>query len=97
MENTSIMTPEALQKAANEYRHYSRIMEDAAAILDSIKDAMKAHMTASGTDSIKGTDFLVTWKPVKGSKLDRDGIEAAYPGILDAYTIPNPSRRFNFK
>jgi len=91
------MSPEALQNAVNEYRHYSRIAEEAAAILDSLKDTIKAHMEATEADTVSGPDYKITWKPVNGTKLDRAGIDAAFPGLLDRYTIPNPTRRFTLK
>lgn len=92
-----IMTPEAIAEAVAEYRHYSRIAEEAAVILDGLKDALKAHMNAADVDEISGPDYKITWTPVNGTKLDRAGINAAFPGLLDRYTVPNPSRRFTVK
>lgn len=91
------MTPEAIAEAVAEYRHYSRIAEEAAAILDSLKDALKAHMEATDADTITGPDYKITWRPVAGTKLDRAGIDAAFPGLLSRYTLPNPTRRFILK
>jgi Phage-related protein, predicted endonuclease len=97
MKPAAIMTPEAIAEAVAEYRHYSRIAEEAAAILDTLKDTLKAHMDAADVDTVTGPDFKITWKPVNGTKLDRAGIDAAFPGLLDRYTLPNPSRRFTVK
>jgi hypothetical protein len=93
----AIMTPEQIADAVTEYRHYSRIAEEAAAILDSLKDALKAHMEAVDADTVTGPNYKITWKPINGTKLDRAGIDAAFPGLLDRYTLPNPTRRFTLK
>lgn len=78
-------------------REYTRIKEEAEALISAAQDAIKAHMTDAKTDEISGNDYRITWKTVNGSKLDQKALEAAYPGLIATFTRPNPYRRFLLK
>lgn len=89
-------TAEIIEAVAT-IREYTRIMEDAAAIVETAKDRIKAHMSDAGTDELTGTDYRITWKTVNGTTFDKKAAEAIHPGIIAACTIPNPSKRFLLK
>ena len=87
------------QIAANvaQIREYTRIQEEAAAMVKAAQDAIKAHMDAAGLDTLAGTDYKITWRTVNGTTFDKTAAEALHPGIVAACTRPNPSRRFILK
>ncbi len=99
METTNATRPAAMSEkeiseAVAELRKYSRIAEEATAQAEAIKDALKAHLTATGTDAAAGLDYKFSWKPVNGSTFDKKAAEAMHPGIIAACTRPNNYRKF---
>jgi predicted phage-related endonuclease len=68
--------------------------EELSAEITSIQDAIKAHMTAQGVDSLTGTDYKVSWKEVTSSRLDGKALKAALPELAAQYTKQTTSRRF---
>lgn len=91
------MSTSEITAAVATIREYTRIQEEAAAIIEAAKDAIKAHMTAAGLEELSGNDFHVTWHTVNGTTFDKKAAEAIHPGIIAACTRPSPSRRFVLK
>lgn len=97
MSNPAIMPPDAIRAAVEELRKYDRIAAEAAAQAEAIKDRIKAHLTATGTEDAAGLDYSITWHMVAGSTFDKKAAEAIHPGIIAACTRPNVYRRFIYK
>lgn len=91
------MSINELSAAVATIREYTRIQEEAEAIIEAAKDAIKAHMTNAEKDELSGTDYKITWKTVNSTTFDKKAAEAIHPGIIAACTRPNPSRRFILK
>lgn len=91
------MSINEISAAVATIREYTRIQEEAAAMIEAAKDAIKAHMTSAEKDEISGTDYKITWKTVNTTTFDKKAAEAIHPGIIAACTRPNPSRRFILK
>lgn len=91
------MSINEISAAVATIREYTRIQEEAAAIIEQAKDAIKAHLTSAGKDEISGTDYKITWKTINTTTFDKQAAEAIHPGIIAACTRPNPSRRFVLK
>ena len=53
-----------------ELAQYIRIQEEAAAMVESLKDQLKERMTAAGVESLAGSEHKATYKAVTSS---RDG------------------------
>ena len=91
------MTSTEIMTAVATIREYTRIQEEAAAIISAAQDAIKAHMDAAGLDTLSGTDYKITWRPCTRSTFDKAAAEALHPGIVDACTTSTVYRRFLLK
>lgn len=91
------MSNNELAQAVATIREYTRIKEEAEAIITAAQDKIKEHMTQQETDTINGTDYKITWKTVNGTKFDSKALEADHPGIIAKYTQQNLYRRFILK
>lgn len=78
--------------ALTELQEYTRIIEEASAAADALKDKIKNHM---GSDEILiAGPFKVTWKPVTTSRIDSKALAKDFPDIAQRYTKETTSRRF---
>lgn len=75
-------------------REWTRILEEAQAELDSLKDTVKAEMAERGTDTLMGADWKVTWKAVTSSRFDSKAFKADHADLYAVYVKPSVSRRF---
>lgn len=83
-----------LDKKVEELRALRRMAEEVQAEIDSIQDAIKAEMTASGVDVLSGSDWKASWKEVTSSRLDSKAMKAEIPEVVAHYTKTVTSRRF---
>ena len=54
----------------SELAQYTRIMEEAAATVDSLKDEIKAYMNEHNTDILTGNEHRATYKAIQRSRID---------------------------
>lgn len=86
MSNTEIIA------TITELQEYTRIIEEAQAAADALKDKIKAHM---GEDELLIVGpYKVTWKAVTTSRIDSKALAKDYPEIASEYTKTSTSRRF---
>ena len=64
------MSINELDMKVKELRELRRMAEELQAEIDAAQDAIKAHMDSQGVDTLAGTDWKVTWKPVTSSRMD---------------------------
>lgn len=88
------MSTNEMETKVNEIRELRRMAEELAAEISALEDAIKAHMTASGSDEINGATFKITWKEVTSSRLDSKALKAAAPDLWDRFSKTTTSRRF---
>ena len=55
------MSINEMDSKVKELRELRRMADELTAEIDSIQDAIKAHMDAEGVDTINGTDWKVTY------------------------------------
>lgn len=80
----------------SEMAQYTRIQEEAAAVVESLRDQIKEYMQAQGVDTLNGTEHKCTWKTVSSSRIDTTALKRAAPDIAAAYTVKTESKRFTF-
>lgn len=78
----------------HELRELRRMADEIAAEIDAIQDAIKAHMTEQRLDTLTGTDWKVTYKPVTSRRIDTTALKKALPDIAEQYTKTTTARRF---
>lgn len=75
---------------------YTRLQEETAAIIDGLKDELKAIMKERNTDTLTGTEHKATFKAVISSRIDTTAIKKELPEIAKQYTRTTETRRFTF-
>lgn len=79
-----------------ELAQYIRMQEEAAAMVESLKDQLKERMTAAGVDSLAGSEHKATYKAVTSSRVDTAAIKRDMPEVAARYTKTTTTRRFTF-
>lgn len=75
---------------------YMRLADETAAIIDGLKDQLKAAIQASGTDTIIGTEHKASYKTVISSRIDTAALKKALPDVAREYTRTTETKRFTF-
>lgn len=89
------MSINEMDSKVKELRELRRMADELAAEIDSIQDAIKAHMDAEGVDTINGTDWRVTYKAVTSSRIDTGALKKALPDLAQQFTRITTARRFS--
>ena len=76
---------------------YTRIQEEAAAVVEALRDEIKQYMQEKNTDTITGAEHKATFKAYSSSRIDTTALKADHPEIAAAYTKTTETRRFIFK
>lgn len=79
-----------------ELAEYIRMQEEAAAMVESLKDQLKERMTAAGVESLAGSEHKATYKAVTSSRVDTTALKRDLPEIAAQYTKTTTARRFTF-
>ena len=79
-----------------ELAEYIRMQEEAAAMVESLKDQIKERMTAAGVESLAGSEHKATYKAVTSSRVDTTRLKKDLPEIAARYTKTTTARRFIF-
>ena len=79
-----------------ELAQYTRLQEETAAIIDGLKDELKAIMKERNTDTLTGTEHKATFKAVISSRIDTTAIKKELPEVAAKYTRTTETRRFTF-
>lgn len=85
-----------LDEIMRELAEYTRLGEEIAATVDSLKDILKKHMEENGLDSIAGDEHKATYKTVTSSRIDTTALKRNLPEIAAQYTKTTETRRFLF-
>ena len=79
-----------------ELAQYIRMQEEAAAMVESLKDQIKTQMQAAGVDTLTGDEHKATYKAVTSSRVDTTALKRDLPEIVAQYTKTTTARRFTF-
>ena len=79
-----------------ELAEYIRMQEEAAAMVESLKDQLKERMAAAGVESLAGSEHKATYKAVTSSRVDTTALKKELPEIAARYTKTTTTRRFTF-
>ena len=75
---------------------YNRMQEETAAIIDGLKDQIKAYMTENGLDTLAGDEHKAIYKAVESSRIDTAALKKDLPNIAAQYTKTTATMRFTF-
>lgn len=79
-----------------ELAQYIRMQEEAAAMVESLKDQLKERMTAAGVEFLAGSEHKATYKAVTSSRVDTTALKKELPDVAARYTKTTTTRRFTF-
>lgn len=79
-----------------ELAQYIRMQEEAAEMVESLKDQLKERMAAAGVDSLAGSEHKATYKAVTSSRVDTTALKKELPAVAARYTKTTTTRRFTF-
>lgn len=79
-----------------ELAQYIRMQEEAAAMVESLKDQLKERMTAAGVESLAGSEHKAIYKAVTSSRVDTTALKKELPEVAARYTKTTTARRFTF-
>ena len=79
-----------------ELAEYSRMQDEATAMVESLKDQLKERMAAAGVESLAGSEHKATYKAVTSSRVDTTALKKDLPEIAARYTKTTTTRRFTF-
>lgn len=85
-----------LDEIMKELAEYTRMAEEMAATVDSLKDVLKQQMEQSGVDTLTGTEHKATYKAVISSRIDTAALKKEAPEIAAQYTKTTNTKRFLF-
>ena len=85
-----------INKIMAELAQYTRLQEETAAIIDGLKDELKAIMREQNTDTLTGTEHKASYKAVVSSRIDTTALKRNAPDIAEKYTKTTETKRFTF-
>ena len=80
-----------------ELAQYTRIMEEAAATVDGLKDEIKKYMEVHNTEILTGNEHKATYKAVTSNRIDTAALKKDMPDIAAQYTKTTETKRFTFQ
>ena len=86
-----------IDNTMKELAQYTRIMEEAAATVDSLKDEIKKYMEEHNTDILTGNEHKATYKAVTSNRIDTAALKKDLPDIAAQYTKTTETKRFLFQ
>lgn len=76
---------------------YTRIVEEAQAVVDANKEILKGYMKEANIDELIGDEHKATYKAVVSNRFDSKAFKAAgFTQLYEDYTKPSTSMRFTF-
>lgn len=86
------MNMNELESKCRELRQLQNLIAEAEQEAEAIKDQLKAHM--GDAEELFAGQYMVTWRPVKSSRLDTAALRKAMPELAEKFTIRTTTRRF---
>lgn len=86
------MSIQEVESKVRELRQLQALVDEAQAEMETIKDAIKAHMGDS--EELRAGEYKITWKSVTASRLDAAALRKALPEIAAQFSKPTTTRRF---
>lgn len=77
-----------------EMKELQQIMDEAAAEIESIKDELKAVMTAEGKEEMTVDVFKVRYQTITSSRFDSAAFKKTHADLYAQFTKPTTSTRF---
>ncbi len=87
---------ENINNIMQELAQYTRLQEETNAIVDGLKDKIKAYMQDNNLDTITGNEHKASYKTVTSSRVDTTALKKDMPEVVARYTRATETKRFIF-
>lgn len=88
------MTNNELLTKVRELKGLQQMADELTAEIESLKDELKAEMTAEGKDEMTVDVFTLRYKSVTSSRFDSKAFKATHADLYNQYSKPTTSKRF---
>ena len=89
------MCTKELTSKIREIKEYQRIVDEATEMLESLKDEVKAEMTARAVNEMDIDVFKVRWTSVVSNRFDSASFKKTHKDLYEQYTKATESKRFS--
>ena len=76
-------------------QEWERLMEEAKAEAEAIRDEIKQEMLNRNTEELEAGAFIIRWTSVLSQRFDTTAFKKVMPEVYKAYTKQVTSRRFS--
>ena len=88
------MSTNELNTVARDRKKLRLMAEQLDAEIKTLEDAIKAHMTETGVDTLITTDVKITWKTITSRRIDTTALKKQLPDVAAVFTAETTTRRF---
>lgn len=88
------MSINELESKIESLREWEDLASEAAKEIESLKDAIKAEMTARGVEEMEAGRYIVRWTSVLSQRFDSTSFKKELPELYGRFVKQTASRRF---
>lgn len=85
-----------INETMKELAQWQRMQEEAAAMVEALKDQLKQYMNENQLETLAGDEHKATYKTVTSSRIDTTALKKGHPDIAAQYTKTTAAKRFTF-
>lgn len=85
-----------INETMKEFAQWQRMQEEAAAMVEALKDQLKQYMNENHLETLAGDEHKATYKTVTSSRIDTAALKKGHPDIAAQYTKTTETKRFIF-
>lgn len=89
------MSEKNLISLMESFKEWTALQEEATAVLEEIKDQIKAEMTARNVEELTAGQYTARFTTVLSNRFDSTAFKKVLPDVYKAYTKQVTSRRFS--
>lgn len=87
---------ERINELMAQLAQYNRMADETSAIIEGLKDEIKAYMKENNLETLTGNEHKAIYKAVESSRIDTKALKAELPDIANRYTKTSSTMRFTF-
>ena len=89
------MTKVELIKKIEELNEWEKLMEEAKAEAEALRDSIKAEMLAQETEELQAGAYIIRWTSVLSNRFDTTSFKKVHNELYKEFTKQVSSRRFS--
>lgn len=89
------MTAKAMERKVEQLKEWEAVLEEAKAVVESLKDEIKAEMNNRQTEEMECGKYIVRFTSVLSNRFDTTTFKKEHAEMYKQYTKHTTSRRFS--